>query len=76
VIRYTIVKHFIQKYRDFIFVSPEKATYRYYFCRRRPRRRPRRLACPERNFVIIGLNDSKLGMHASGNDLKCSTQEP
>jgi len=35
-----------------------------------------RFPCPERNFVIIGPNDSKLGMHASGNDLKCSAQEP
>jgi len=32
--------------------------------------------CPGRYFVIIGPNDSKLGMHASGNDLKCSAQEP
>jgi len=27
-----------------------------------------RFFCPERNFVIIGSNDSKHGMHASGND--------
>ena len=31
--------------------------------------------CPERNIVIIGPNDSKLGMYASGNDSKCNTQE-
>ena len=31
---------------------------------------------PERNFVIIGPNDSKLIMHASGNDSKFSAQEP
>ena len=31
--------------------------------------------CPECNFVIVGPNDSKLGMHVSGNDLKCSAQK-
>ena len=35
-----------------------------------------RFPCPERNFVIKGPNDSKLGMHASGNVSKCSAQEP
>jgi len=34
-----------------------------------------RFPCPERNFVIIGPNDSKLGMHASGNDLSISCPE-
>jgi len=53
--------------------------YRYYFGRRwRPR--PCQRPCPRRpvyrNFVIIGPNNSKLGMHASGNDSKCSAQEP
>jgi len=32
--------------------------------------------CPERNFVIIGSNDSKLGMHVSDNGSKCNAQEP
>jgi len=31
-----------------------------------------RFPCLERYFVIIDLNDSKLGMHAPGNDSKCS----
>ena len=30
------------------------------------------IPCPEHNFVSIDPNDSKLGMHASGNDSKCS----
>jgi len=34
------------------------------------------LPCPERNFVTVGPIDFKLGMHVSGNDLKCSAQEP
>ena len=32
--------------------------------------------CPEHNFVTLGPNHSKLGMHVSSNDLKCSAQEP
>jgi len=34
------------------------------------------ISFPEQNFVIIGSNDSILGMHVSGNDLKCTAQEP
>ena len=54
------------------FVSPDLATYRDHFGRRRRRRFP----CPERNFVITGPHDSNLGMHASGNDSNCSAPEP
>jgi len=34
------------------------------------------ISCPEHDFVTKGANDSTLGMHVSGNDLKCSAQEP
>jgi len=58
-------------------VSPDLVTYRYYFGRwRRQQDKNKIVPCPERNFVIIGPNDSKLGMHASGNDSRCSAQEP
>jgi len=33
------------------------------------------ISCPERNFVTIGSNDCKLGLHVSGNDWKCGAQE-
>ena len=47
-------------------MSPEKATYRYYFGRPRPRR-------PALLVRSVTLS-SKLGMHASGNGSKCSAQ--
>jgi len=31
--------------------------------------------CLDSNFVTISPNDSKLSMHASSNDSKCSAQE-
>jgi len=34
------------------------------------------ISCPERNFVTIGSNYSKLGRYVSGNDLKGCAQEP
>ena len=57
-----------------VFVSPEKATYRGYF---RRRRRPL-FACPEHNFLTLSLNDNdtKLGVRISCNELRCRVQEP
>ena len=46
-------------------MSPKKVTGRNFFGGRPC---PRRISCPERNFVTIGSNVSILGMHVSGND--------
>ena len=34
------------------------------------------ISCSEHNFFTIGWNDSILGKHVSGNNSKCSAQEP
>ena len=56
-----------------IFVSLEKVTCRDYFHKRWA---ASGFSCSEHNFVTVGPNHSKLGMHVSSNDSKCSAQEP
>ena len=58
-------------------MSPEKVTYRGDFrCRQWQRRRLQRplFACPEHNFLTISLNDTKLGVHVSWNELVQSSR--